>query len=630
MPCAVQNEVFRHAGVGEQSARTNPPPPREVQIPIDFQEGFTMTSHGFLSIMLSLALMGGFPASGTTASAADNSVPKQDASETVFQNGLVAADHPLASEAGAEILRKGGNVVDAAVATAFALSVLRPASSGIGGGGFMVIWNAKKREAIALDYREVAPAKASRDMFSKPGTSDMPQEDLSTKGHLAAAVPLHVAGLCHALQHYGSLDLPTVLAPAIRLAEQGVPVDTYTIAMQKSVLAQFEKHPEYRDRFAALWKAYLNNGILWKTGDTFHSPQLPALKRIAEFGADGFYQGPVAEAIVAESARGGGLITLQDLASVKPTVRQALRGNFDGNAVLTMPPASSGGIALIEMLNLLTAYEQLHPEQRLERLGHNSPEYVHLLTEVMKHAFADRAEFLGDADFVSVPTARLISTDYAGVLARRILPDRTRPLKDYGRFLPTEDAGTTHFSVMDRHGNAVACTETINTEFGSFVVEPKFGIVLNNEMDDFAAVPGEPNVFGLMQSEANAIQPGKRPLSSMTPTIVVNKDGQAIMAVGASGGPRIISTTLQVLLNASRFQMPPAAAVAKPRFHHQWLPDMIYLEPPLPKQVGRALRTRGHQLKQRSVLAVSQIVTADDDGLRGASDPRKHGQPAGY
>ncbi len=555
--------------------------------------------------------------------------PRATTEQGVFKHAVVAADHVLASQAGVEILRKGGNVVDAAVATGFALSVVHPASSGVGGGGFMVIWNAKNQQAVALDYRERAPRKATRDMFADPRNPRKVNCSLSRRGHLAVAVPGHVAGLCFAVKQYGKLDLPTVLAPAIRLAREGIPIDEHARRGQQSMVSSLFAGQENRKQFGTLLELYLNSGKPWQPGERFYSPLAKLLERIAKFGAAGFYEGPVADALVKHSRAGGGLLTHADLTSMQPVVRPPIRGSYRGLDILTMPPPSSGGIALLEILNILDAYESTHPKETLERLGHNRPEYLHLLTEAMKHAFADRAEFLGDADFVNVPVNRLIDRKYAAELAARIDKFKTRPLKAYGRFLPVDDAGTSHFSVIDRHGNAVACTETINTGYGSLVVEPQFGIVLNNEMDDFAAVPGQPNVFGLVQSEANAVQPGKKPLSSMTPTIVI-ENGKAVHVLGASGGPRIISTTLQVLLNLTRFKMQPDKAVRLPRFHHQWLPNTLFAEQPLDQIAKAAMESRGHSVQQRNNLAVSQVASRYRDGLRGASDPRKLGQHAGY
>ncbi len=548
---------------------------------------------------------------------------KPTSKPVVYQHGVVAADHPLASAAGIEMLKKGGNVVDAAVAASFTLSVVRPASCGIGGGGFMVIYDAQKKESVALDYRERAPLKATRDMYQAGGT------EVSRKGHLAVAVPGNVAGLCYAVEHYGKLKLADVLAPAIRLTKEGYIPDKHYHEIQTSSLKKFHKQKEYQKRFSVLYKKHLNNGRRFKQSERFYSPLTNVLQQIAKHGRDGFYKGAVAKAIVKESSLHGGIITMKDLAGYQPTVRKPIQGKWDNSEVLTMPPPSSGGIALIEMLNILSVYEQQQLKHPLEKLKHNSPAYLHLLAEAMKHAFADRAEFLGDADFVKVPVQRLINRQYGAKLAAEIDANQTKPLKAYGRYLPVTDSGTSHISVIDNKGNAVACTETINTTFGSFVVEPTFGIVLNNEMDDFAAIPGKPNVFGLMQSEANAVAPRKRPLSSMTPTIVV-RDGKAIYAVGASGGPKIISATFQVLLNMSRFGMPPTIALKQSRIHHQWLPNHLFIEEPLCAKVREALTAKGHQVKRRNNIAASQAVMRNQTGLYGASDRRKHGVALGW
>ncbi len=545
-----------------------------------------------------------------------------------FPNACVAADHPLASEAGTEMLRRGGNVVDAAVATAFALSVVRPQSCGIGGGGFLVYWDAAKGQAVAIDYRERAPAAASREMYLGEDGKSV-DSLLSQIGGLAVAVPGEVAGLCWVLEEYGTLPREVVLGPAIRLARNGYVVDQTIIDVQEEVLADFARHPEYAKKYAALMELYLNGGEPFAKGDRFHSPLGHVLELIAEQGAAGFHQGPVAKAIVEEVAKQGGIMTVEDLSSQRPVVREPVRGTFDEYEVISMPPPSSGGIALIETLNILTAYEREHPQQSLTRLGHNNPRTVHLVTEVLKHAFADRAEYLGDTDFADVPVARLLDPAYASRLATKIDPDRTQPLDAYGRFDPVEDGGTSHFCVIDRDGNAVACTETINTFFGSYVVEPTYGIVLNNEMDDFAAVPGQPNAFGLIQSEANAVAPGKKPLSSMSPTILV-QDGKATLVAGASGGPRIITATLQVLLNVTRFGQTVEKAVTSPRFHHHWLREMLFVEPELLPSVKTPLEERGHMVTHREKLAATQAASRTAAGVSGASDPRKGGRPAGH
>jgi gamma-glutamyltranspeptidase/glutathione hydrolase len=352
------------------------------------------------------------------------------------------------------------------------------------------------------------------------------------------------------------------------------------------------------------------------------------LELISLQGRDAFYTGPVAGALLAEIQRGGGLIEEQDLTTVQPVVRQPLRAQFAGFEIFTMPPPSSGGVALLETLNILSAFRQQHAAANGDQPTRKDPESLHVFVEALKHAFADRAEYLGDTDFAQVPIARLIDPAYAARLARKIDPTHTLPREEYGRYLPANDSGTSHFSVIDSRGNAVACTETINTSFGSFVVEPTYGIVLNNEMDDFAAVPGQPNAFGLIQSAANAVEPGKKPLSSMTPTIAV-RDGRAVYALGASGGPMIISSTLQVLLNLVEGKLAPAAAVAEARIHHQWIPEILFAEPGVFESV-KLLEGRGHTVRPRSVIAATQAVSRSADGLRGGSDPRKGGRPAGF
>ena len=544
--------------------------------------------------------------------------------EVRFQHAVVAADHPAASEAGAIILRQGGNVVDAAVATSFALSVVRPASCGIGGGGFMVIWDAQLQQSVAIDYRERAPQAAGAELFAN--VSD--EEPVSVRGGLAAGVPGNVAGLCYAAEKYGTLPIATLIQPAIDLCRSGVEIDAHDQEVQASTLEKLQKHKGYETRFALLRKLYLNDGQPWKTGDRFVSPQLKTLESIAARGSAGFYQGEVSEAIAKTVAAESGVMTLADLAGYKPTQRDALMSQFHQRQIVTMPPPSSGGVALLQTLQSLEAWESQN-SRSLRQLEHNSPEYIHTVTETLKHAFADRAEFLGDTDFVDVPVGKLLQRDYAAQIAQKIVPGKTHLMTDYGRFFLPSDGGTSHFSVMDTQGNAVACTETINLTFGSFVVVPEFGILLNNQMDDFTANPGKPNAFGLIQSEANAVEPGKRPLSSMTPTIVV-ENGKAVYACGASGGPRIITATLQSLLNRTVFEMSPAAAVSAPRFHHQWSPNELLLEPSLTKNVGPQLSAMGHSIKRSASLAASQSAGNDSSVLSGGSDPRKHGQPAGF
>lgn len=541
-----------------------------------------------------------------------------------FPNSVVAADHVAASEAGAEMLRRGGNVVDAAVATSFALSVVRPASCGIGGGGFMVIWDASKQKAVALDYREQAPAAASADMFAVQ--NDDPESG-SVRGGKAVGIPGNVFGLCHAAKTYGSLPLSVLLEPAIRLCEQGVLIDGHDQSAQKSTLAKFDRYPGYHQRFAVLKKLYLNDGVPWKDGDRFYSPLSTVLRQIAAEGADGFYSGNVGAAIVNTVRQNGGVMTVKDLQSINLKTRTPLQDDYRNHTIYSMPPASSGGIALLQTLQALESWEGLS-RRSLKSLNHNSANYVHVVTEAMKHAFADRAEFLGDTDFVDVPVDRIIGRKYSDQIAAKIDMKQTLPMAAYGRFFSASDAGTSHFSVIDAAGNAVACTETINVTYGSFVVVPEYGILLNNEIDDFAAEPGKPNTYGLIQSEANAIAPGKRPLSSMTPTIVV-KDGKATYSTGASGGPKIITASIQSVLNHIVFGMSPAESVSAARFHHQWSPNQLKLEQSLFDEVADDLKQRGHDVVKSGNMAACQAVAGSSDGLSGGSDPRKHGRPAG-
>ena len=543
-----------------------------------------------------------------------------------YAHAVVATDHPAASKAGLTVLKHGGNVVDAAVAASFALSVVRPASCGIGGGGFMVIWDAETQQATALDYRETAPAAANREMFSASVT--IGTESGSVRGGQAVGVPGTVAGLTFAARRYGSLPLKKLIAPAIRLAAEGVEVDEHDRQVQQQVLSTIRKHTKYKTEYAPLIRLYLNHGVRWKTGDRFHSPQLPLLRLLADHGRNAFYRGEVADAIVREVTRHGGILSADDLSSFEPGVRKPVRGRFRGCTILSMPPPSSGGIALIQTLQTLKQWE-VRSRSSLRDLGHNSAEYVHVVTEAMKHAFADRSRFLGDADFVTVPVKTLLSNEHAARTASRIDGSQTGAAHTYGKFFSNDDSGTSHISVIDAQGNAAACTETINLRYGSFVVVPECGIVLNNEMDDFSARPGQPNAFGLLQSEANSIQPGKRPVSSMAPTIAV-RDGRALFASGASGGPRIISATVQVTLNHLVFEMPPGQAVAAPRFHHQWYPDVLRLESGFSEPVRISLQQKGHRLESILRSGVNQSVSGFGSDLHGASDPRKYGRPAGF
>ena len=520
--------------------------------------------------------------------------------------GLVVSDNPLATQAGTEILDRGGNAVDAAIATGFALAVVDQAASGLGGGGFMIIYDTRGKRAHALDFRETAPEAARADLYVRNGK---PVPSLSLTGALAVAVPGEVAGLLAAMKRFGSLPLAVLMAPAIRLATEGFPLDAalrYAIERQSSSMKKF---PD-------LGRVFLVKDEVPPEGEIVRQPDLgQSLKALVSEGADVFYQGWIAQAIVDTVKKDGGVLTLEDLRSYKPIWREPLVGRYRNRTVITMPPPSSGGVALIEMLNVLEGHQ-------VSQLAPNSATYLHLVAEAMKHAFADRAQYLGDPDFVKAPIPTLVSKDYAAWIRGRISPVKTHPPKYYGLGnFKAEQGGTTHFSVLDRFGNAVACTLSVNTRFGSKILVPKTGIVLNNEMDDFAIHPSG-NVYGLVGNDANSLQPKKRPLSSMTPTIILQGDRPELI-IGGAGGPRIISATLQTILNVLDFQMPVKEAVEAPRIHHQWIPDELNVEEKLAPETKKSLERRGHIVRERTTLGVVQAVLAKRSKITGAADSRK-------
>jgi gamma-glutamyltranspeptidase/glutathione hydrolase len=534
--------------------------------------------------------------------AADVSARSQQASA-----GLVVADSELASQAGMEILKRGGNAVDAAIATALALSVVDQASSGLGGGGFMVIYRAKDKKSFALDFRETAPAASRRELYLKDGK---PVPAASLTGPLAVAVPGEAAGLIEVRKKFGTLPLAVLAAPAVKLAAEGFPLDaTLRVAIERGV--------NNLKRFADLGRVYMPNGEVPKEGELIRQPQLAAtIKAIAQQGAEVFYRGWIAEAIVDMVKKEGGVMTLDDLKNYKAVWREPLVGSYRGRTVITMPPPSSGGVALLQMLNVVEGY-------KFDEFKHNSAPYLHLLAEAMKHAFADRAEHLGDPDFVHVPVRKLTDKNYAAWVRGRISPDKTYAPTYYGYYNYNGEKGsTTHFSVIDRDGNAVACTQTVNTRFGSKLLVPKVGIVLNNEIDDFAIHGDIGNVYGLIGNQANSLQPNKRPLSSMSPTIVLN-NGRPEIVVGASGGPRIINATFQTILNLIEFKMPVTAAVESARIHHQWMPDRMGVEAGIAAEPRKDLEKRGHALRTQSALGVVQAITWDGVTMKGAADSRK-------
>ncbi len=521
--------------------------------------------------------------------------------------GLVVADSELASQAGMEILRRGGNAVDAAIATALALSVVDQASSGLGGGGFMVIYRAKDKKSFALDFRETAPEASRRELYTKDGK---PVAALSLTGALAVGVPGEVAGLVEAHKKFGTLPLTVLAAPAIKLAAEGFPIDP---ALRVAV----DRMQKNMKLFPDLGRIYMPKGEVPKDGEPIRQAELAGtLKAITQQGAAVFYQGWIGQAIVETVKKDGGVMSLDDLKNYKALWREPLIGSYRGKTVITMPPPSSGGVALLEMLNVLEGY-------KLDEFKHNSASYLHLLTETMKHAFADRAAHLGDPDFVHVPIRKLTAKEYAVWIRGRIAPDKTRPANFYGYYnYNAEKGGTTHFSVVDRFGNAVACTQSVNTRFGSKLLAPRTGIVLNNEMDDFAIHPDTGNVYGLIGNRANSLEPKKRPLSSMSPTIILNGN-RVELVVGAAGGPRIINATLQTILNVLDFKMPVKQAVEVERIHHQWMPERLSVEGKIDGEQKKALEARGHVVREQSALGVVQAITINGSGVNGAADPRK-------
>ncbi len=527
---------------------------------------------------------------------------------------MVVSSEPLASDAGLEILRAGGNAVDAAVATSFALAVTYPFAGNLGGGGFMLIRQANG-ESIVVDYREEAPGAASRNMYLDAQGNLTPHA--STVGALAAGVPGTVAGLALAEQKYGKLGLARVLAPAIRLASRGFPVSYY-------FSESLREHRELLEKFDASRRIFLRNGRLYEPGEIFRQPELArTLTAIAQRGPRAFYRGRIARAIAATEKKYHGLITREDLARYQAKLRAPLVGRFRGYEIVSVPPPSSGGVVLIEMLNILEPLDLGPP---------NSYQSIHLVTEAMRRAYADRAMYLGDADFVPVPVTRLASPEHAATLREEIL--KAKPDAPFQPGQPAADArsNTTHFSVVDAQGNAVSNTYTLNGGYGCGITVEGAGFLLNNEMDDFASKPGAPNTSGLVQGEANAIAPRKRPLSSMTPTIVV-RDGKLRLVVGSPGGGTIINTVLQVILGVLVYNMDIRQAVAAPRFHDQWQPDKLELERwGFSADTIEKLRAAGYPLGFVGDLGEVEAIAVDpDSGWRfGAADPRGDGKAVGY
>jgi gamma-glutamyltranspeptidase/glutathione hydrolase len=527
------------------------------------------------------------------------------------RNGMVVSNSDLASAVGADIMKRGGNAIDAAVAVGFALAVTLPSAGNIGGGGFMVI-RLHTGESVALDYREVAPMAASRNMYLDSAGN---LTEKSTVGHLAVGVPGSVAGMAEALRKYGTMTLAQVIAPAIELAEKGWVIDSSFsrgLGSDSGLVARFEGR-----------RIFFPDGAPLPGGSLLRQPELAwTLRQIAERGDDGFYSGPVADSLVAEMQRGGGIITHDDLRRYRPIWREPVRGTYRGYTILSMPPSSSGGITMLETMNILETWERPAP--------YGSTQWAHRLAESYQRAFLDRNAKIGDPAFVEVPQEQLTSKTYARALRETIDETRHTPTQTLG-LAAGEGMHTTHYSVVDGLGNAVAVTTTLNGGYGSGVWVRGAGFFVNNEMDDFAARPGSPNMFGLVQGEQNAIAPGKRMLSAMSPTVVLDSTGQVLLVVGGAGGPTIITGTSQVIMNVIDHRMSLADAMRAPRLHHQSLPDsLVWERGGLSDAVADSLRAMGHGLAERRGLVNINAIMRVRGGWQGVPEPRSRGGAAGY
>lgn len=529
----------------------------------------------------------------------------------IDNQGMVVSQRKIASEVGAQILKEGGNAVDAAVATGLALAVVLPRAGNLGGGGFMIIHLKEEDRNIAIDYREKAPSGAFRDLFlDENGNYDKKKAQFSL---LSAGVPGSVAGFHHALMNYGTLSWEEVLKPAIRLAEEGfeIPHDLANTLASKRYRARLSSNE------AAAKVFYKEDKSLYKAGEILVQNDLAnTLRQLSEFGPDAFYKGEIAKLIVKEMERNGGLITLEDLSNYQIAERKPLNGQYKDYKIVSMPPSSSGGTHLIQMLNMLEEFP-------IKEMGFGSAESIHILAEVMKRAYADRSKYLGDTDFYKVPSS-LTSKDYAKSLNAFISKGKITPSDEIsaGNPFPYESPDTTHFSVMDSFGNAVSNTYTLNFSYGSGMMIPGTGMLINNEMDDFSSKPGTPNGYGLLGSEANAIEGNKRPLSSMTPTIIFKND-EPYMVFGSPGGSRIITTVLQVALNVMDHDMNIAQAVHSPRIHHQWLPEILMIESGFGPDTERLLTEKGYKLYPSSTMGSVQAIMKEGDYFYGSADPRR-------
>ena len=589
----------------------------------------TLLSASLALALASLAACSATPPQASTAPAAVQQTSAAAAASAAYDfdmdvfhpvvanNGMVATEQELASRIGLDILKAGGNAVDAAVGIGFALAVALPNAGNLGGGGFMMVHDAKTGKSVALDFREVAPLKATRNMYLDDKGNVINGKSLYT--HYAVGVPGTVAGMEHALKKWGTMPLDKVIAPSIALAEKGFPVSE-TLA---KILRQEQKN---MGKWPATTEIFWKDGAPLKRGDLLVQKDLAqSMRLIAQQGAKAFYEGAIAQKIAAEMAPHAGAVTLQDLREYKVAEREPVRGTYRGYEVVTMPPPSSGGTHLVQILNMLEQWP-------LAQWGQNSAQTLHHMAESSKLAYADRSEYLGDPDFVKIPLKGLTSKRYAESLAKSIDPNRARPAKEIkpGQPQPYESDQTTHYSVVDKAGNAVAVTYTLNTNFGSGIVAKGTGILLNNEMDDFAAKPGVANAYGLVGGDANAVAAKKRPLSSMTPTLVL-KDGKPTLVTGSPGGARIITTVLQTVVNTIDFGNNPAEAAAAPRVHHQWTPDELRVEKGLSPDTLALLKQRGHNIEVKPSMGRTQTIQIRNGMLYGYSDPRNpDGQTLGY
>lgn len=589
----------------------------------------TLLSASLALALASLAACSATPPQASTAPAAVQQTSAAAAASAAYDfdmdvfhpvvanNGMVATEQELASRIGLDILKAGGNAVDAAVGIGFALAVALPNAGNLGGGGFMMVHDAKTGKSVALDFREVAPLKATRNMYLDDKGNVINGKSLYT--HYAVGVPGTVAGMEHALKKWGTMPLDKVIAPSIALAEKGFPVSE-TLA---KILRQEQKN---MGKWPATTEIFWKDGAPLKRGDLLVQKDLAqSMRLIAQQGAKAFYEGAIAQKIAAEMAPHAGAVTLQDLREYKVAEREPVRGTYRGHEVVTMPPPSSGGTHLVQILNMLEQWP-------LAQWGQNSAQTLHHMAESSKLAYADRSEYLGDPDFVKIPLKGLTSKRYAESLAKTVDPNRARPAKEIkpGQPQPYESDQTTHYSVVDKAGNAVAVTYTLNTNFGSGIVAKGTGILLNNEMDDFAAKPGVANAYGLVGGDANAVAAKKRPLSSMTPTLVL-KDGKPTLVTGSPGGARIITTVLQTVVNTIDFGNNPAEAAAAPRVHHQWTPDELRVEKGLSPDTLALLKQRGHNIAVKPSMGRTQTIQIRNGMLYGYSDPRNpDGQTLGY